>query len=277
MISGTDPLNKRPIGIFDSGVGGLTVVKQVMDALPCEAIVYFGDTARVPYGTKSARAVQAFAVQDTEFLLRQNVKMVIVACHTASSVALTSLAGRFDVPILGVVEPGVDSALKNTKNGKIGVIGTRGTIASRTYEEQLLAKDPGVQVFPKACPLFVPFAEEGWLEGEIIFKVAETYLKPFRESGIDTLILGCTHYPLLKRVIAQVLGEGVALIDSATETARVVRKRLYELKIANDSQSVPEHRFTVSDIPEPFRDVGERFLGKKLGRIEQIDLEKVQA
>ena len=267
----------KPIGIFDSGVGGLTVVKQVLDRLPSEAIVYFGDTARVPYGTKSAKAVQAFAVQDTEFLLRQGVKMVVVACHTASSVALDVLVGRFAVPILGVVEPGVDSALKSTRNRKIGVIGTRATIASRTYERQLAAKGAGVRVHSRACPLFVPFAEEGWLEGEIIRKVAETYLQPFRESGIDTMILGCTHYPLLKTVIAQVLGDGVVLIDSATETARVIQSRLAELKLENTRNTIPEHRFTVSDIPDPFREVGERFLGKKLGPIEQIDIEKIQA
>jgi len=267
----------KPIGIFDSGVGGLTVVKQVLDRLPREAIVYFGDTARVPYGTKSAKAVQAFAVQDTEFLLRQGVKMVVVACHTASSVALDVLVGRFAVPILGVVEPGVDSALKSTRNRKIGVIGTRATIASRTYERQLAAKCAGVRVHSRACPLFVPFAEEGWLEGEIIRKVAETYLQPFRESGIDTMILGCTHYPLLKTVIAQVLGDGVVLIDSATETARVIQSRLAELKLENTRNTIPEHRFTVSDIPDPFREVGERFLGKKLGPIEQIDIEKIQA
>jgi len=274
-MAGRDPQNTKPIGIFDSGVGGLTVVKQVLNRLPREAIVYFGDTARVPYGTKSAKAVQSFAIEDTEFLLRQGVKMVVVACHTACSVALDELISRFAVPILGVVEPGVDSALKSTRNGRIGVIGTRGTIASGTYEKQLTGKDTGVRVFSRACPLFVPFAEEGWLEGEIILKVAEAYLEPFRQSGIDTLILGCTHYPLLKTVIAQVLGDGVILIDSATETARVIQTRLHELRIACDGKGLPEHRFTVSDIPEPFRDVGERFLGTKLGRIEQIDLEKV--
>jgi len=265
--------DSRPIGIFDSGVGGLTVVREVLKILPNEKIVYFGDTARVPYGTKSANVVRNFAFQDASFLQKQHVKIIVVACHTASSVALEQLKEQCDTPVLGVVDPGIDAALRATKEKRIGVIGTRGTILSGTYATHLKSRCQDIEVISKPCPLFVPLAEEGWLDGEITSRVASIYLEPLKEKKIDTLILGCTHYPLLKNVIQDILGENVTLIDSAEETAKEVRKQLIEFDMETYSSSVPTHGFFVSDIPHQFREIGERFLGKKLGSIIQVDIE----
>jgi glutamate racemase len=265
----------RPIGIFDSGIGGLTVVHEVFKRVPAEQIVYFGDTARVPYGTKSPKVVQHFAMQDVRFLLQQNVKMIVVACHTVSSVALDSLVKTFHFPILGVVLPGVHAALKATRNHRIGVIGTKATIVSKSYETHFLKLNPEVQVFSQACPLFVPLAEEGWLNGDITKLIAEKYLNPLKKHQIDTLILGCTHYPLLKSVIQEVLGNGVTLIDSAEETSRAVEEKLAREKIQNPGNEKAEHQFFVSDIPHQFRDVGERFLGQKFDHVQQVDLESM--
>jgi glutamate racemase len=265
----------RPIGIFDSGVGGLTVVHEVFKRLPGEQIVYFGDTARVPYGTKSPKVVQHFAMQDVRFLLQKDVKMIVVACHTVSSVAMDALLEQFQFPILGVVVPGVRAALEATRNRRIGVIGTKATAVSKSYETHFMKLDPRVRVFSQACPLFVPLAEEGWLMGEITKLIAEKYLNPLKAHRIDTLILGCTHYPLLKSVIQEVLGDGVTLIDSAEETARAVEEKLVREKIENPGHEKAEHRFFVSDIPHQFRDIGERFLGQKFNHVQQIDLESM--
>jgi glutamate racemase len=264
--------DNRPIGIFDSGIGGLTVVKEIFQQLPGERIVYFGDTARVPYGTKSSRVIQVFAVQDAQFLEKQNVKMIIVACHTASSVAIDQLTQKFNIPVLGVVEPGVTAALNITKNYRVGVIGTKGTIMSGTYEKKLKERHDGIEVVSHFCPLFVPLAEEGWLDNEVTKNVANIYLTPLKENAIDTLILGCTHYPLLKPVIQKVLGNDVVLIDSAEETARVVKKYLESEGMINKNEN-PEHAFFVSDIPWQFQDVGERFLGRKLETIVQVEID----
>jgi len=265
----------RPIGIFDSGIGGLTVVHEVFKRLPGERIVYFGDTARVPYGTKSPKVVQHFAMQDVRFLLQQNVKMIVVACHTVSSVALDFLIEQFHFPILGVVVPGVHAALEATRNRRIGVIGTKATIVSKSYETHFLKLNPEVQVFSHACPLFVPLAEEGWLSGDITKLIAEKYLNTLKTHRIDTLILGCTHYPLLKSVIQKVLGDGVTLIDSAEETSRAVEEKLVREKIQNPGNEKAEHQFFVSDISHQFRDVGERFLGQKFNHVQQVDLESM--
>src|SRR3989338_7369713 len=194
-------LSERPIGIFDSGIGGLTVLREVRRQIPQEDIVYFGDTARVPYGTKSKETITRFSVNNVQFLEGFRVKMVIVACNTASSLSLGALQDKFSIPIIGVIEPGAREALKRTKNGRIGVIGTKSTIGSNAYETCLKRLDPSVKVFSGACPLFVPFVEEGWTDGEVVTKVAHTYLDALRAFRIDTLILGCTHYPLLKRTI----------------------------------------------------------------------------
>jgi len=266
----------RAIGIFDSGVGGMTVVHEVFKKLPREDVVYFGDTARVPYGTKSPRVVQLFALQDVCFLLKQNVKVLVAACHTVSSVALEPLIQHFHLPILGVVEPGINAALKATRNNRIGVIGTRATILSETYEKKLKEKREGVTVISQPCPLFVPFAEEGWIEGEVITKVARTYLGPLQRQKIDTLILGCTHYPLLKSVIQHVVGEGVTIVDSAEEIASLLKTRLKVLGMENTEERTPHHQFFVSDIPHQFKEVGERFLGKPLTSVTRVDLESIQ-
>ncbi len=263
----------RPIGVFDSGIGGLTVVREIMALLPNESIVYFGDTARVPYGTKSPEVVRSFAIQDTRFLMKHGVKMVVAACHTASSVALDDLKAAFPVPVHGVIEPGVRAALKATRNNTIGVIGTRATILTGTYERKLAALRKNVRVESRACPLFVPLVEEGWLDGDITRGTAAVYLDPLKEKGIDTLILGCTHYPLLKRVIGDFFGNGICLIDSAEETARAIRETLQSNGMESPARSDPELLFFVSDIPAHFREVGGQCLGRPLGSVHQVNLE----
>lgn len=267
--------DSRPIGIFDSGIGGLTVVHEVFRWLPNESVVYFGDTARVPYGTKSPEVVRKFALEDILFLMRQEVKLLVAACHTVSSVALDGLNQEFHLPILGVVEPGVRAALEATSNNRIGVIGTRGTVMSRTYETKLSAQREGVQIVAQACPLFVPLAEEGWLDGDVVERITRIYLEPMLKEKIDTLILGCTHYPLLKSVIRGVMGPDVTVIDSAEETAKLVEKRLSLIRMENDSEEKAEHRFFVSDIPDQFMEVGKRFLGGDLGEVTRVDLESM--
>ena len=214
---------ESPIGIFDSGVGGLTVVEQIRRALPFEDLIYLGDTARVPYGTKSPSTIVRFASEDTQFLLRQNVKAVVVACNTASAWALPQLKKRFSVPIFGVIAPGAQAAVAVTRNHRIGVIGTTATIRSQAYTREILARDRRAKVFVRACPLLVPLVEEGWIDHEVTRRVLAEYLSPFREYRIDTLVLGCTHYPLLKNAIQQLLKERVALVDSAEACAAYVR------------------------------------------------------
>ncbi len=265
--------DNRPIGIFDSGVGGLTVVREVFKLMPEEQIIYFGDTARVPYGTKSERVVEKFALQDILFLLSKNVKMVVAACHTVSSMVLDRLIQGFHLPVLGVVEPGVKSALERSKNKRIGIIGTKGTIESKAYERKLKDKDRDVYVVSCPCPLFVPLAEEGWLEQSVTYQIAEIYLSPLREEKIDTLILGCTHYPLLKGVIKKVIGYDVSIIDSAEETAKIIRKRLMAFGMERKSEEACDHKFFVSDIPHQFQEIGSRFLGMKLKNISRVDIE----
>ena len=263
----------RPIGVFDSGIGGLTVVREILKRYPHEEIVYFGDTARVPYGSKSDTVVEKFAMEDILFLLQKDVKLLVAACHTVSSVALDKLISTLHLPLLGVVEPGIRAALKVTVNNRIGVIGTRATISSGAYERKFREKRKDVLVVSQAGPLFVPLAEDGWLEGPVTRTVAETYLKSMIENRIDTLILGCTHYPLLKPVIKEILGGSVTVIDSAEETAGLVGRRLHALSMENDGEDEPDHTFFVSDIPHMFREVGERFLGMSLGHVERVDLD----
>jgi glutamate racemase len=267
---------QRPIGVFDSGIGGLTVAAEIMRQLPAERIVYFGDTARLPYGPKSPETVTQFAIQNTEFLLRQDVKMVVVACNTASSVALETLSARNDVPVIGVIQPGALAAVSTTRVGRIGVIGTEGTIASHAYEREIHRLDREVVVVEKSCPLFVPLAEEGWTDREVTLVIAHEYLTPLRDAGVDTVVLGCTHYPILKSTIARVFGPGVALIDSAEETAREVGERLSSLGVARGQGGAPpEHAFFVSDVPHRFTDQAERFLRARLPRVSVVTLEQL--
>ena len=259
------------IGIFDSGVGGLTVVRQIASRLPHENVIYLGDTARVPYGTKSGETVVRYALSCARVLLERRIKLLVVACNTASAFALDALRESLDVPVVGVVEPGARSALERTKTMKIGVIGTRGTIASGEYRHTLerLARD--VQVFSKACPLFVPLAEEGWIEGEIPRQIATEYLEDLQRHDIDTLVLGCTHYPLLKATIAAVLGPDVTLVDSAQATSEVVQDVLSTTNLLKDSDSAGSLQFLVSDAPERFAQVGNAFLNQEIENVEWVD------
>jgi len=259
------------IGIFDSGVGGLTVFREVAARLPEESVVYLGDTARVPYGTKSPDTVIRYARSCTRVLLARGVKMLVVACNTASAHALHTLRDELDIPVIGVVEPGARAATARSAAGRIGVIGTPSTIGSRAYEQTIASARPDAAVFSTACPLFVPLAEEGWLSGEVPEKVAHHYLDPLLAHGIDVLVLGCTHYPLLAPVIGATAGPDVALVDSASETAAVVEQTLAGLGLACTVPMAPRHRFLVSDAPEGFARVGERFLGAPLGTVEWVD------
>lgn len=261
---------KSAIGVFDSGVGGLTVVKELIHQMPSEDIVYFGDTARVPYGIKSKETVIRFSIENILFLLKQDVKLICVACNTVSSLALPAIRNYFKVPIVGVITPGVREAVYATQNKRIGVIGTKGTIKSRTYEYEIKQLDAKAKVTAVACPLFVPFAEEGWLKGSVVLEVARTYLKPLKDARADTVILGCTHYPLLKGVIREVLGKDVTLIDSAKQVAVEVKKILAQEGQLNKG-GLGRHRFYVSDNPEWFSGLAQRFLGESPKNVEKVE------
>ncbi len=263
--------SNRPIGIFDSGIGGLTVYRALKAHLPGESFIYLGDTARLPYGTKSESAVIRFSIQNTEFLLRFNIKALVVACNTASSLALEALRERFaELPIFGVIEPGAKLAVSSTKNGKIGIIGTEATVRSSRYEKIIKELRPDVQVFKKACPLFVPLVEEGWIKHRVTYMVAEEYLKPLRQKGIDTLILGCTHYPVLKEVIAEVMGKGVRLIESGEAVALELEEKLSSLGLLASSGG--EDRFFVTDFPQKFSEVATIFLGKRIDNVSRVEV-----
>lgn len=261
----------RAIGVFDSGVGGLTVVKELIRQLPDEDIVYFGDTARVPYGIKSKETVIRFSIENILFLLKQDVKLICVACNTASSVALPIIKSHFRVPIVGVITPGVREAVYATQNKRIGIIGTRGTIKSRTYEFEIRQLDPSIKVVAMACPLFVPFVEEGWLKGKVVLDVAKTYLKPLKHAKVDTVILGCTHYPLLKPVIKEVMGPKVTLIDSAKQVAMEVKKILATEGLLNQNHNKAKRKFYVSDNPDWFSRLASRFLGRPVDNARKVN------
>jgi len=261
-----------PIGVFDSGVGGLTVLKALMERLPHESTLYLGDTARVPYGTKSGEVVTRYSLKNAQFLLERGIKLLVVACNTASAVALPALSAALPVPVLGVIAPGARAALRRTKGGGVGVIGTPGTIRSGAYQRELQAAEPNVRVKARPCPLFVPLAEEGWTGGEVPHLVAREYLADFAREGVDTLVLGCTHYPLLKSVIAEVVGPAVALVDSAEATAEAVALLLEEQRMLAPTGHTPEHGYFVTDVPERFVEVGARFLGRTIPAAEQVDL-----
>lgn len=258
---GPDP---RPIGIFDSGIGGLTVAGQIQKMLPGEDIVYFGDTARVPYGTKSKETVTKFSVENVEFLMENNVKLVVVACNTASSLSLDFLKRCFRVPIIGVIEPGAKGAVSSTRNNRVGVIGTRATISSLAYEKAIKKINPKISVYTQSCPLFVPLVEEGWLNKGVTGEVASIYLDALKKKGIDTLILGCTHYPLLKEVIQKIMGARTLLIDSAKEVAKEAGIILDSSGLLNRPGRTGKHRFFVSDEPGRFVRMAEKFLKRRI-------------
>ncbi|HOU36188.1 MAG TPA: glutamate racemase [Candidatus Omnitrophota bacterium] len=259
----------QPIGVFDSGVGGLTVVKELVEQMPHEDIVYFGDTARVPYGIKSKETVIKFSIENILYLLSHDVKLICVACNTDSSLALPVIRHHFKVPIVGVLTPAVREAVYATQNKRIGVIGTHGTIKSRAYENEIKQLDPSVKVFAQACPLFVPFVEEGWTSGKVVEEVARTYLQPLRDNRVDTLILGCTHYPVLKDVIRRAMGPRVVLIDSAKQVAIEVKKILASESLIGKPRR-GRHRFFVSDNPQWFTGLASRFLGRRIDDARRV-------
>lgn len=264
--------SELPIGIFDSGIGGLTVARQLRRVLPREDLIYLGDTARVPYGTKSPGTVVRFACEDTRFLLQQNVKAVVVACNTCSAWALPMLQKQFEVPIFGVILPGVRAALERTRTQRIGIIGTSATIRSKAYSNGILARCDTAKVFARACPLLVPLVEEGWINHRLTRLILREYLSPMRRHRIDTLILGCTHYPLLKTSLRAVVGKNISLVDSAESCARYVRERLDHLQLLNSQRRSGSFQPFVTDEPDRFAQLAERFLGSATEPAWKVDL-----
>jgi len=276
MNKNMDILNKeRPIGVFDSGIGGLTVVKKISQSFPDENIIYFGDTARVPYGSKSNSTVIEYSIQDARFLMNKGVKVIVAACNTASSIALSAIKKEFNIPVIGMIEPGAKSAAEKTKSGKIGVIGTRATINNKAYSKEIKKINPALDVYEKACPLFVPLAEEGWIKHNAVYQIAEEYLKELRGKKIDTLVLGCTHYPILSEVIQEVIGKDVVLIDSGVASAEAVNKELKVAGIFAERNLPGFQEFYVSDIPIKFKEVAELFFGRKISEVKKIELEEL--
>jgi len=261
---------QKAIGIFDSGIGGLTVLKEIVATLPDENIIYLGDTARVPYGIRSPETVTRYSFENTQFLLMQEIKMLVVACNTASAISLEAVKKEFPLPVIGVLDPGARAAVAATRSRKVGVIGTEATIGSGAYEKAIRKLAPDVEVSSLACPLFVQLAEEGWTENDVAQLVAEKYLAPLRGSGIDTLVLGCTHYPLLKQVISKAVGPGITLIDSATETAKEVADVLEKLRWRGAGKGEGIRKYYVTDTPTRFEKIGKRFLGDSQLRAEQV-------
>ena len=259
---------EAPVGVFDSGIGGLTVAHAVMQQLPRESVTYFGDTARVPYGPKSPETVRRYSLEIASFLVEQQVKTLVVACNTATAHALAALRESLTIPVIGVIEPGARAAVRATRNGHVGVIGTAGTIKSGAYERALRALEPSLRITARACPLFVPIVEEGWMDHEATRLIAREYLAPILSEEVDTLVLGCTHYPLLKQVIADVVGPDVKLIDSAEETAKETAVVLHDARLTAEGYAVPAYRFIASDDPLMFLQLGQRFLGDAIDSVE---------
>lgn len=265
--------SQQAIGIFDSGIGGLTVLREIRQRLPLETIKYLGDTARVPYGTRSAQTVQKYARANTEFLNGQDIKLLVIACNTASAVATEQLRGAYSLPVIDVVGPGARAAVEATSSGRVGIIGTEGTISSGAYQREISALRDGAVIFAQACPLFVPLVEQNWIDAgdPVVQMIVRRYLEPFLDFQIDTLVLGCTHYPLLKQAIAQFLGDAITLIDSAEQTARAVEAALREADLLRSERgSAPQ--YFVTDIPHRFAANGALFLGESLGDVQLIDI-----
>lgn len=265
-------MNNKAIGVFDSGIGGLTVYKALKEKLPEEKVVYLGDTARLPYGTKSAETIIHFSEDNARFLLTKDIKIIVVACNSASSHAMRHLQDTFsELPVLGVIEPGAEAAAASCR-ATIGVIGTSATIMSRAYERAILERKPDAHIIAKDCPLFVPLVEEGWAKHRVTTLVAQEYLLPLKEQGIDSLVLGCTHYPVLKKVFADVLGENIQLIDSAETTAQKVFTVLKTLGWLSRVDNGREDEFFVTDFPDRFKKVGEIFLERKIEKVTTVDV-----
>lgn len=262
-----------PIGVFDSGVGGLTVAREIMRQMPKEQIIYFGDTARVPYGSKSKETVISFSRQIAKFLLTKDVKAIIIACNTASSFALETIRRELSIPVIGVIKPGAIAAAEATKNGRIGIIGTQGTVNSGIYTRTITELNPELQVFEKACPLFTPLVEEGWLYDSVTIEIAERYLNELQDYDVDSLVLGCTHYPLLRHTIQKVVGPDVTLVNPAFETAKHTRQVLMEKGI-ECSKQMPNHKFFVSDGAEKFKAFANTILPCNVEEAKGIDIEQ---
>ena len=260
----------NPIGVFDSGLGGLTVVRALMNRLPSESILYFGDTARVPYGVKSVDTISGYACQITDFLLQRGVKLLIIACNTMAAVAYQAVATRSPVPVLDVIGAGAAAAVKATQTGAVGVIGTPATIHSHAYTRAIQALDAQVRTYSQACPLFVPLVEEGWLDHPVTRLTAAEYLKPLLAEQIDALVLGCTHYPLLKPLLQEAAGPGIVLVDSAGAMAEITADLLTGSRLEAPHQANPDHHFFVTDRPYRFQAIGEQFLGRPMNHLEII-------
>jgi len=267
-------MDNRPIGVFDSGLGGLTVLKEIMELTPLESVVYLGDSGRAPYGTKSKETVTKYTFQNIRFLLNQDIKMIVIACNTASAYSYELVRQNFDIPVIEVVRPGAATVARETVNRKVGVIGTPATINSGAYEKAINKIDSSIEIVSRACPLFVPLVEEGWWENDIAFRIAEEYLNTLKAEGIDTLVLGCTHYPLLQNTISKVMGEGVRLVSSALEVAKVVKMIIEENGIGRDERLNPVYRYYTSDSVEKFESLGSSILSKKICSAEKVDIEK---
>lgn len=265
-------MNRAPIGIFDSGIGGLTVARAIYERLPHESTIYFGDTARVPYGPKSPETVTRYSLEILHWLLAQGVKAVVVACNTSTAHALRALQEATPVPVLGVIKPGARAAIAAGGGGPVGVIGTAGTIASGAYQRAINALAPGLPVIQRACPLFVPLVEEGWFDHPATALVAADYLQELRQACVRSLVLGCTHYPLLKPLLQRVMGPEVRLIDSGQATALALATILEDKSLGAAGDAEARHRFVVSDDEARFRQVGSRFIGERLGKAEVVPL-----
>lgn len=264
--------SNAPIGVFDSGVGGLTVAREIMRQIPNETICYFGDTARVPYGSKSKKTIITYTRQIIKFLLTKDVKAIVIACNTASALALETVKEEFNIPIIGVVKPGAKVAGETTKNGNIGIIGTEGTINSGIYNEFLSKMNPDVKVYGKACPLFVPLVEEGWLNDPITEQIARRYLEELMQYDIDTLVLGCTHYPLLRNVIRNIVSDKVNLVNPAYETAKCLKEVLWEKELYSNSTNI-DHKFYVSDGAKKFQKFADTILPCEVVETKDVNIE----
>ncbi|HXN82642.1 MAG TPA: glutamate racemase [Myxococcales bacterium] len=269
-ILSSDP--EAPIGLFDSGVGGLTVLRALTARLPLEHTVYLGDTARVPYGTRSAEVVTRYALLNARHLAARGVKMLVIACNTVSAQSLPQVAAALSIPVVGVIEPGARAAAAATRGGGVAVLATPGTVASGAYQMALRRMLPLAPVVARACPLFVPLAEEGWTDGEVPRLVAERYLADLRRAGIDTVLLGCTHYPLLASAIAEVMGPRAAIVDGAVATAEAVAALLGQRRLLRNGTGPSRHAAICTDLPERFQAVAERFLGRPVHGVELVDL-----
>ncbi|MBE0433058.1 glutamate racemase [candidate division WOR-3 bacterium] len=265
-------MNRDPIGIFDSGIGGLTVVKAVREILPGEDIIYLGDTARLPYGTKSTDAIMRFSIEDTQFLVDRGAKYVVIACYSAASVALDIVRERFPVPVIGVIQPGARRAMQMARTGKIGVIGTALTIYSGAYEKAFRDLGARVEILGKPCPLFVPLVEEGWLDHAVTRLVARDYLEPFVKDDIDTLLLGCTHYPLMMKVIKEIMGD-INYVDASVEVGAELAQSLKDLKLANPG-AAGSTAIYLTDLSVNFKEIGERFLGEPMKNFSRVSLKE---